>query len=761
MRLKLPYENWTPDTAPFYAAGENTAQNCLPYLASPNYSQSPGIALSAIGNVNGTNYLVNAVSNGGTAYLERGAQLTGIGDSKVGTFNAWIRIDGGDGTSRHIFQICDSGTSQNFLRIRLTASNTIEIVAQNTAGTVILNMSTVLSYTTSATYINILASWNLATATTNLYISNVSDKSVTTATNDTIDYTRSDCSVYGSPVGSQIFNGAIAALWFDQTTAVDLTNASNRAKYISAGFPVDLGSAGQTPTGSSPVVYLKSAAGVVGTNSGTGGNFNTNGTFAIASSSPSDATPTQYTGAASFIDSNDSPHTYAGTSNKLVEITATTANNVSKAGGYTAQGSWEFEGFTAAGTNNVYATDYNDNPQVMAVGGTTFADLGGSPPKAKHIGQIGQFILLGNTNGGTIGGTLQGAVPNRVQWCAIGNPASWLDPLTNAGIAAQAGFQDLNLAYGAVQKIVRGQLYGLVFQENAISNFYYVGGNVVFQINTYEKQRGCYCPNGVVQVGDTAYFIHSSGFFATNGAAVEPIGHDQVDNTWLADVNTAYLSNVRGSHDVTNKCIWWTYPSMTSTLQGGFVVCDKVIVYNYVDKRWAMGMVGQSIDILFSSYTLGYTMEQLDSVNSNLDLITPSLDSPYWNGGVPTIGVFGIQQIGSSGSYASYSGNFSGTPLTATIDTKELQLNEGGLALVTAVNPVVMGATLANISVAPITRNTLSATPTVGTLVSPEARTGKVSMRSNARYHRFRVQISGGFQNSMGVEPEFVQAGNA
>src|SRR5579871_6261300 len=148
----------------------------------------------------------------------------------------------------------------------------------------------------------------------------------------------------------------------------------------------------------------------------------------------------------------------------------------------------------------------------------------------------------------------------------------------------------MNLAYGAVQKIVRGQLYGLVFQENAISNFYYVGGNTVFQINTYEKQRGCYCPNGVVQVGGMAYFIHSSGFFVTDGASVEPIGHDQVDNTWLDDVNTQYLSNVRGSHDVANKCIWWTYPSLTSTLLGGFVVCDKVIVYNYADKRWAMGM---------------------------------------------------------------------------------------------------------------------------------------------------------------------------
>lgn len=760
MKIKLPYQNWTPDTAPFYAAGENTAQNCLPYLAAPNYTQVNSIALSAIGQPNAGTYVANATEFNNGPYMTNTSNLTGIANGKTGTLSVWIRIDAlpQNGELMWIW----NATNPYFTVTIFSSTGNVQINGLTSASATTLAMGSSAGYSPSTKWLNILASWNLATGATNLYINNVSDNNTTLALNNNINYAPSSGQIRIGSDSTAVanFDGAISEFWFD-TSFMDLSVLSNRQKFINAGAPVSLGSTGQTPTGSSPLLYLKSAAGQFNVNSGTGGNFVTTGSLSIASTNPSGATPSQFLGAASFIDSNDSPHTYAGTSSQLVEITATTANNVSKSGGYTAQGSWEFEGFTAAGTNNVYATDYNDNVQVMAVGGTAFADLAGSPPKAKHIGQIGQFILLGNTNGGTIGTVLQGAVPNRVQWCAIGNPASWPDPLTNAGIAAQAGFQDMNLAYGAVQKIVRGQLYGLVFQENAISNFYYVGGNTVFQINTYEKQRGCYCPNGVVQVGAMAYFIHSSGFFVTDGASVEPIGHDQVDNTWLADVNTQYLSNVRGSHDVANKCIWWTYPSLTSTLQGGFVVCDKVIVYNYVDKRWAMGMVGQSIDILFSSYTLGYTMEQLDSVNSNLDLITPSLDSPYWNGGVPVIGVFGIQQIGSSGSYASYVGSLSGTPLTATIDTKEMQLNEGGLAMVNAVNPVVMGATLSNISVAPITRNTLSASPAVGTLVAPETRTGKCSMRSNARYHRFRVQIAGGFQNSMGVEHEFTPAGEA
>lgn len=756
---RIPFTSWTPDTAPFYAQGENTAQNCMPYQEAPNYSQSLAPSLSAIGNVNGSNYIVNAVKfDGSTNYLNRGAQLTGIADSKVGTIWASVRLD--SSTLPVVFNIQDASGGVSGFNLTYTGSQ-FSIVARNAAGTVILSMTTTAGYSMGSAWYNINASWNLATATTNLFVNNVSDKNTTVATNDTIDYTKSDASV-GSGTGVATFaNAAFGEIWFDPTTCVDLTNPTNRALFYSGGFPSNLGSIGQTPTGSSPIVYLKSPAGQNGTNSGSGGNFTAHGIFSIASSSPSDSTPTQYSGSVSVIDSNGLPHTYAGTSNKLVEITATTATNVSKSGGYTANGSWEFASFTAAGVDNIYATDFTDNIQVMAVGGTAFADLAGSPPKAKHMAQIGQFLMVGNTNGGTISSNVQGAVPNRIWWPQIGNPASWPDPTTLTASGDQSSFQDLNLAYGAVQKITPGQLFGLVFQEHGITNCYYVGGAVVFQINTYEKQRGCMCINACVQIGDVVYFIDQSGFFATDGSTVEPIGHDMVDKTWLADVNTAYLDHVRGAHDANNKCIWWAYPSLTATLQGTFVSCDKAIVYNYANKRWAMGYVGQTIDQIFSAFTLGYTMEQLDSVNSNLDLITPSLDAPYWNGGQPIVGMFGIQQIGTSGSFASYYGGFTGPALTATIDIKEMNLNEGGLALVTNANPVVMGATLANVQMAPVTRNTLSDLPTVGALVSPSTRTGKVPMRSTARYHVFRTQIAGGFTNAMGVEPEFTPAGDA
>lgn len=754
--IKMPFLDYKPDMAAYWVDGATTVQNALPTLASPNYSSSPSLVLSTVGNINGASYTVNAVKfDGSTNYLDRGAELTGAVGSKSVSFSLWCRID-----ALQTGIICDiRNASAGAFGFEITyfggTTQLFVISGYNSSGTQILNVSTVVAYASTTKWLNLLFSANLSTGATNLYVNNVSDKNTITATNDTIDFTKNDCTIGAGTGFSTKFDGALAEIWIAPNQFIDFSVSGNRALFIdSNGFPVNLGSTGQTPTGTAPLIYLKNPATSVGTNSGTGGNFTANGSFSVASSSPSNSTPTQYLGAISTKDSNGIVHTYAGTSNKIAEITSTIATNISKSGGYTAT-NWEF----AQLNNTLYATDFTDPVQSMTVGGTAFANLGGSPPNGTHIAQWNNFIVLGNTNGGTYNGSTQGAVPYRVWGSAIGNPASWPDPLTNAGAAAQAFVQDMLPNYGIVQHLTNGEFYGLVFQENGISIATYVGSPDVFQFNDYEKKIGLYCPNAVVQVGMNFYFPHSSGFYMTNGFLTEPIGHDLVDNTWLTDLNTAYLGHVRGYHDPVNKLVGWCYPSASATLTGGFVTCDKVIVYNYVDKRWGMGMVGQSIDILFNAFTLGYTMEQLDSFG-NLDTILPSLDDPFWNGGIQTIGAFGIGQIGTSGSYASYYATLNGTALTATLDTKAVNLNQGGRAMVNAFKPIVMGSS-PTIQGFIGTQKLLTDSVTFTAAITPETRTGKCSCRADGVYHRARLVISEGFTNAMGVEPEFTPSGYA
>src|SRR5579863_7668182 len=73
-------------------------------------------------------------------------------------------------------------------------------------------------------------------------------------------------------------------------------------------------------------------------------------------------------------------------------------------------------------------------------------------------------------------------------------------------------------------------------------------------------------------------------------------------------------------------------------------------------------------------------MDTLDNVNTDLDLITPSLDDPYWQGGN-----LQIQAFDAGNNY----GQLGGTALDATLDTLEACPNPGGMTYIDGARPVV------------------------------------------------------------------------
>lgn len=235
--------------------------------------------------------LVDAADfDGANDYMTRGAGLTGAVDSKSGILSAWIRIDGGDGTDMVI-------AAGNPARVDVTREigNRIEIQVRNSAGTGILDIRTVGTYTASATWLNVLSSWDLASAgARTLYVNDQADLSQLTFTNDTIDYTgMTDFAIGASASGTVKFNGCFAELFFAPGQYLDFSLVSNRRKFISStGKPVYLGADGSVPTGAAPLVYLHlddaETVANFATNAGSGGDFTITGALETGSSAPSD-----------------------------------------------------------------------------------------------------------------------------------------------------------------------------------------------------------------------------------------------------------------------------------------------------------------------------------------------------------------------------------------------------------------------------------------------------------------------------------------
>lgn len=222
-------------------------------------------------------------------YMLRGGDLTGSADSKSGTLSAWIRLDEGNGTAMRIVDNTGSG----FIFVR-RSDDIFGVQAENAAGTTILLLLSATTYTAAATWLHVLASWDLASATGHLYINDVSDLAASpTLTDDTIDYTKAEWSVGADVAGGNQLGGCIAELYLAQGQYLDLSIVSNRRKFISAsGKPVFLGTDGSQPTGTAAIVYQHlddgEAVANFATNAGTGGDFTIVDSLATCSSSPSD-----------------------------------------------------------------------------------------------------------------------------------------------------------------------------------------------------------------------------------------------------------------------------------------------------------------------------------------------------------------------------------------------------------------------------------------------------------------------------------------
>ncbi len=433
-------------------------------------------------------------------------------------------------------------------------------------------------------------------------------------------------------------------------------------------------------------------------------------------------------GAFSARDKDGNAYNFFGDASKLYQISSgTTPSDASKVGGYTtaADENWEFAQFLG---NEIIATNFADTMQSYVMGtSSVFADVTGTPPKARHVGVVRDFLVVGNTFDGS-----DGNVPNRVRWAGIGTSTSWTVSATT-----QADYNDLAGDGGWVKKVVGGEI-GTIFQERGIWRMTYVGSPNVFQFDKVEDNRGTLASGSVVKASNMIFYLGLDGFYIFDGQRSLPIGADKIDKTVLNELDTTYCNRITAVADPDNKLIFWAYAA-TGNTSG---LSNKVLIYNYAPNaktRWAYAEPG-NIEVLWQSIATGYTLDGLDTVSSSIETLGFSLDSRVWTGDNRLLSAFN-----SDHKWA----NFTGTALDAQVDTRETSLTPGKRTKISRVRPVIDGSGTITVQVGE--RNKQNEDETFGAATSVTT-SGDVPVRSNARYHRFRLNVSGGFNHIQGID---------
>lgn len=401
----------------------------------------------------------------------------------------------------------------------------------------------------------------------------------------------------------------------------------------------------------------------------------------------------QAKGAAFGIDASATPYRFAGTQTKLYRAEADVSRSV---GGNYAASSTDRWVFAQSGLQMV-AVNPNDPPQVYSdiTTSTTFAALGGSPPNATGVSQVGDFLFL------------WGLASNKrkLQWSAINDITGWT---VGTNLSDEQTFPDLGNITG-----VYGDQSGFVLQQFGVRSLQFQPGDTttIFRFAKVPGAAGCSSPYGWAVGQDGNVYYHSyRGFHSIGTSGYRNLGDNRV-NKWFRD-EAAYINQNRTecSPHASEPLIMWVFNNGTVTSSD----YDRCIVYNYELDRFVHG--DPSIEALFK-YAYGvpapYTSTQRGWFGYNTSHIFSDTDS-------------GIAAA------------------APTLTGSEFEAIPGMKTHVPAIRPNVTLSELDNLDVVDSYRNTLEASPSTITASTADA-DGKFSFENGgvaARYHKITISAA-------------------
>lgn len=431
-------------------------------------------------------------------------------------------------------------------------------------------------------------------------------------------------------------------------------------------------------------------------------------------------------GAAWFRAPNGTTKVFAGDASKLYLLAASAWGDVSRTvgGAYTTDGTgnWRFAQFKGT----AYATNGVDVLQSFDLNsGANWQAAPGSPPVAKFIGVVRNFLVIANVSGS----------PQLVKWSGDNNSTTWTPSATT--LSDEQDQPD----GGEITGFVGGE-FGLVFQEAAIRRMPFEGSPQVFGFYKIAEDLGATVPNTVAGWGNIAFFCHRSGFhMVVGGQQITHIGKNRVDRWFWGLLDQSNMHRVTSAIDPVNSLYIVSFPTGSSGQP------TALLIYNWKADRWAHGLV--SCEMIYSGATQqSWTLEDLN-VFVSIELVPFSLDSSYWTGS---------RQLLLAGFANDHkSGTFSGGNLQATLDTGEFQPIPGRRARILGARPLIDGGTP---TIAVATRRTQQQPITWS---SPRSMTpdGKVPLRREGRYMRLRATVadSAVWQWAQGIDDLDVRPG--
>lgn len=427
------------------------------------------------------------------------------------------------------------------------------------------------------------------------------------------------------------------------------------------------------------------------------------------------------------------PVYFAGTGTKLFKFNLGTAawDDVSKPGATYSVPPGDYWSFAVYGARLV-ATCLGTVMQVIDIDtGKAFADLGGNPPRARHCGVVGEFLVLAGL----------ASDPNAVQWSDLGDPTFWTPGIATGHTADLQIFPD----GGAVTGFAGGE-FGVVFQERAIRRMVFVPNSAeVFDFSIFEENRGAVAPWSLARAGARVFFLDRDGYHVFTGGASSTIGAERVNRFFLDRVDPNRVASVVAIRDATGPRVLFAYRSKSAAASDPTLL-DEILLYDWLLDRWAFLALPVRFGLVAATPPVS-----IDSIPGSLD--DPgqkSLDDPSYAGGAPALGL-----VTAHNRLAL----LNGPSLEALFETTDAMLARPSRAFVRGVR---LDSDADDWRAQVGTRETLRVSDPVRYRAETAPNFERFApCRASGRYHRVRVRVPAGtaWTYATGIEPDATAEG--
>lgn len=435
------------------------------------------------------------------------------------------------------------------------------------------------------------------------------------------------------------------------------------------------------------------------------------GPIASLSQLSTSSLPTKCVGMAFARTSSGGYQIFAGTQTKLYKFQSNTWVDYTRAvGGNYNVSSDDYWSFAQYGSKLI-ATQLNDDVQVIDVdtGATAFSALAGTPPRARYVTVVGDFVVLGCLS----------ANNRKVRNSAINDATGWT---VGTNLCDEQEFADGGRVTG-----VAGGEFGYVLQEKSIRRMIFQpGSDTAFRFERVEREHGAAAGYSMVSTINAVFFLSDDGFYAFGNNGLEPIGAQRVNKWFRSNSDTTRFFSVIAFADPYSPRICWAFFNSS-----GSTIFDRLLIYDWQINQWSWADV--SAQFWATTVTAGVTLEDLD-VYGSVDTGVPySLDSRVWEGGRPVIGA-----VNSSGRVAFLEGAL---PLDAQITTAPMQFVSGGRAIVGSVEPIGVFND-ASLSIRVGRRENTKNASSYTSAIAPSTRSGVARMKASGRIHDIETTIT-------------------